>query len=146
MRGYSTLAVVLLIGCHNPPRYSGNQKPTTFRATSIPRPGKDQEWKRALFIEPAQVILQCGRPTKQWVTQSDKMDSPFALVQTHLAYEDKGAEVQLSKYPNAKNEGRNWFYSGIFPPYGEPSYSETEATKRMPCLADKAAAWQAIPS
>lgn len=141
------LSLLLFVGCRNQ-TYHGNERPTSFRSAVDRIPGRVRDsWEQSLFLTPTQVTDRCGQPSLQWLTGSNKSDSEYAIVQTHIVYRDFAAEVIVSRYPNAKREmDRNWFFSGVFAADGGKEYQMEEALKRMPCISDQIAAWHSPPS
>ena len=145
----ASLAAILTIasGCARQ-TYSGNLKPTSFKARHSDLDGDERErWKQSLFITPLEVVQKCGPPIEESETQSTLADSQYAIIQRHLVYENGRVEVLISQYPNARRPSdRYWFFSGIFPLRNIHGYPKDQALKLMPCLADKIGAWSEPPS
>jgi len=96
-----SVIVLSLIGCTKGTTYSGNQRPTSYKA--VPGRNAHDQWEWSLFITPDQVIERCGEPSSTRITGSSKSDSEYSLDQTHLVYSEKKVEVLISRYPNARN-------------------------------------------
>jgi hypothetical protein len=128
--------------------HRGNTNPTSYKVMASDGSSEElNKWKNSLFITPSEISERCGPPSREWLSNSNLTESPYSVVQTHMIYSDKNAEILVSRYPNAqKQPDRVWFYSGIFPTQSQVGYPTNRALRMMPCLADKIVAWSSPPA